>query len=158
MKLTKWLKSMEYLPEVLRDFHDQKNIFKSMHFLYQDNESADTTPNWRDGHIYVIDWFLWFMASRGYTLQRSRKKVAFRDMPDFRKLMEREGSGAENTRVDGWISVADVIEIYNAGYVSGHHDTVEACYTDVHYSDRREYHNDTVGEMLDDMELTPPEA
>jgi len=82
--LKEWLESSEYLPEFLRDFHDQKNIFKSMHFLYADADVARDKPNWMQGQIYVIDWFLWFMASRGYTLQKSRKGVSFLGMPDYR--------------------------------------------------------------------------
>ena len=83
-KLQDWLKSGEYLPDIIRDFHDQKDLFKSMHFLYQDNQNVEIS--WVDGHIYTIDNFLWFMASRGYTLQKSRKKIEFREIPDFRKL------------------------------------------------------------------------
>ncbi len=52
-----------YLPEPLRDFHDQK-------------------VNWVDAHCYVIDIFLWFMARRGWTLQRSRSGLEFRDLQD----------------------------------------------------------------------------
>jgi hypothetical protein len=84
--LENWLNSGEYLPEILRDFHDQKDIFKVMHYLYQDNESAKRVPNWVNGQIYTIDWFLWFMASRGYTLQKSRKNIDFNDMPKPRDL------------------------------------------------------------------------
>ncbi|MNY63704.1 hypothetical protein D3C86_2007050 [compost metagenome] len=36
--------------------------------------------DWVTGQCYVIDIFLWFMARRGYTLQRSRAKVPFRDL------------------------------------------------------------------------------
>lgn len=89
-KLNEFLTSSEYLPPILRDFHDQKNVFKSMHHLYQDNPSAETSPNWRDGHVYTIDWFLFFMASRGYTLQKCRKNIEFKEIPDFRKLIEME--------------------------------------------------------------------
>jgi hypothetical protein len=89
-ELNEFLKSGEYLPPILRDFHDQKNVFKSMHHLYQDNPSTDTAPNWRDGQIYTVDWFLWFMASRGYTMQKSRKKMKFREIPDFRELVSLE--------------------------------------------------------------------
>lgn len=86
--LIKWLKTGKYLPEPMRDFHDQKNLFKSMHFLHQDCEGADKNPNWVQGHIYIIDFFLWFMASRGYTLQKTRKKgVEFKCWPDFNKII-----------------------------------------------------------------------
>ena len=91
-KLNEFLTSGEYLPPILRDFHDQKNVFKSMHLLYRDNPSAEDAPNWRDGHVYTIDWFLFFMASRGYTLQKCRKDIEFKEIPDFRVLMELEQS------------------------------------------------------------------
>jgi len=79
-RLKQWLESGEYLPRPIRDFHDQKDLFKNMHIVYRDSESATKVPNWVNGQIYVIDWFLWYMASRGYTLQKSRKKVEFMDM------------------------------------------------------------------------------
>lgn len=77
--LVKWLKSGEYMPEEFRDFHDQKDLFKAMHHVIQ---NADKNGNWRDGQIYVVDTFLWYMARCGYTLQRSRKKVEFRNMQE----------------------------------------------------------------------------
>lgn len=83
-ELDEWLKSGEYLPEFMRDFHDQKDLFKTMHSLYRDNDKAGEMPTWVQGHIYTIDWFLWFMASRGYTLQKSRKKIRFREYTTWR--------------------------------------------------------------------------
>lgn len=47
----------------------------------------------------------------------------------------------------------DVIEIYNAGYSQGHHDTVESQYTDIHREDAREYHSDVVEDILKDMDV-----
>lgn len=75
-----WLKSGEYLPGVLRDFHDQKDIFKAMHEIIQEQRDNIKRPSWIEGHCYVIDVFLWFMAQRGYTLQRTRRREAFRDL------------------------------------------------------------------------------
>ncbi|EDT2253873.1 hypothetical protein KS32_004654 [Salmonella enterica subsp. enterica] len=77
--LVKWLQSGEYLPRFLRDFHDQKDVFKAMHDTIG---NANENGNARDGHIYVIDTFLWYMARCGYTLQKSRKNVEFKDMQD----------------------------------------------------------------------------
>jgi hypothetical protein len=76
--LQKWLKSGKHLPDFMRDFHDQKDLFKSMHFFYRDMEPIQDAPNWVDGHTYVIDYFLWYMASRGYTLQKCRKQLKFK--------------------------------------------------------------------------------
>lgn len=74
-----WLKSGNYMPPEFRDFHDQKDLFKAMHNTIQ---NANENGNARDGHIYVVDTFLWYMARCGYTLQRSRKKVPFKNMED----------------------------------------------------------------------------
>jgi hypothetical protein len=87
-QLNSWLESGKYLPDILQDFHDQKNLFKSIHFLYQDSESAGIMPSWKNGHIYTIDWFLYFMSSRGYTLQRSRKNLNFKEIPNYRNLTD----------------------------------------------------------------------
>lgn len=77
--LVKWLQSGEYLPGFLRDFHDQKDVFKAMHDTIG---NANENGNARDGHIYVIDTFLWYMGRCGYTLQKSRKNVEFKNMQD----------------------------------------------------------------------------
>lgn len=88
-KLAKWLESGEYLPEFMRDFHDQKDLFKAMHNTIT---NANENGNPRDGHIYVVDTFLWYMARCGYTLQKSRKQVEFKDMDDDIERMRREFS------------------------------------------------------------------
>lgn len=79
--LQNWLKSGKYLPEVIRDFHDAKDVFKTMHAIVNvDNNTEAGKVNWIMGQCYVIDIFLWFMARRGYTLQRSRAKLDFVDL------------------------------------------------------------------------------
>lgn len=81
MTLDDWLKSGAYLPESLRDFHDQKNVFKAMHSIIRvDGHECAKDVGWVAGQCYVIDIFLWFMARRGYTLQRSRTRLPFRDL------------------------------------------------------------------------------
>lgn len=74
-----WLKSGDYMPQEFRDFHAQKDLFQAMHNTIQ---NANDNGNSRDGHIYVVDTFLWYMARCGYTLQRSRKQVPFKNMED----------------------------------------------------------------------------
>lgn len=88
-KLAKWLERGEYLPEFMRDFHDQKDVFKAMHNTIT---NANENGNPRDGHIYVVDTFLWYMARCGYTLQKSRKQVEFKDMDDDIERMRRKFS------------------------------------------------------------------
>lgn len=79
--LEDWMKSGEYLPKVMRDFHDQKDLFKAMHQTIdvKEHEYAGDV-DWISGQCYVVDIFLWFMAKRGYTLQRSRKRFPFSDI------------------------------------------------------------------------------
>lgn len=80
-KLDKWLHSGKHLPRPLRDFHDAKKVFKAMHVLMPgDPDALIKQPDWITGHCYVIDVFLWFMARRGWTLQRSRCDLDFWDL------------------------------------------------------------------------------
>jgi len=77
----KWLKSGKYLPAPLQDFHDQKAVFKTMHELIDVEGHEYAKPvDWITGQCYVIDIFLWFMARRGWTLQRTRKQYNFKDL------------------------------------------------------------------------------
>lgn len=84
--LSKWLESGEYLPVFMRDFHDQKDLFKAMHHIIT---NANENGNWRDGQIYVIDTFLWYMSRCGYTLQKSRKDVQFKNIDDDISVMKK---------------------------------------------------------------------
>ena len=85
LRLDNWLKSGEHMPVMMRDFHDQKDLFKVIHNLYSESESLQNV-NWVHAHQYTIDCFLWYMAARGYTLQRSRKKVEFYDFENWRDM------------------------------------------------------------------------
>lgn len=81
MKPDNWMKAGKYLPPVLRDFHDQKDLFKSMHQIVAvDKHEYCKDVGWTEGQCYVIDIFLWFMARRGYTLQKSRQRFEFSDL------------------------------------------------------------------------------
>lgn len=80
-KLTAWLKSGRYLPDFMRDFHDQKDVFKAIHEITRVEEHGYAKDiDWVAGQCYVIDIFLWWMARRGYTLQRSRVDMPFRNL------------------------------------------------------------------------------
>lgn len=72
-----WRKDGEHLPPFMRDFHDQKNLFKTIHEQAVFDVNA---PSWINAHIYTVDAFLWFMARHGYTLQRSRTRLPFSDI------------------------------------------------------------------------------
>ncbi|MFK4132404.1 hypothetical protein ACI2KR_09000 [Pseudomonas luteola] len=80
-KLINWRKNGNHLPLILKDFHDQKKLFKTMHQLLEINpDSPAKNITWLQGHVYVMDNFLWFMARHGYTLQKSRAKQNFDDI------------------------------------------------------------------------------
>lgn len=63
-------KDMKYLPVELRDFHDQKDLFKTIEHFASDKQKID----WISAHIYTIDIFLFFMARHGFLLKKSRSK------------------------------------------------------------------------------------
>lgn len=81
--LDEWMHKGLYLPPFLRDFHDQKDVFKCIDEIVgrsRDKSYGDLLPGWVGAHIYVVDFFLWYMARRGWTLQRSRQPLDFVEM------------------------------------------------------------------------------
>jgi hypothetical protein len=85
--LIEWLKSGKHLPCFMRDFHDQKSVFKFFDEMVQlkkernpNDPIAQDLPNWISAQIYTIDFFLWTMAKFGYTLQKSRAPIEFFDI------------------------------------------------------------------------------
>lgn len=84
--LNTYLAKGEYLPKFLKDFHDQKDVFKYLDRVQEENiklhrngERHDSV-NWRSAQIYTIDIFLWVMAKNGYTLQQCRRNLPFEDI------------------------------------------------------------------------------
>jgi len=45
-------------------------------------------------------------------------------------------------------------ETYNAGYMAGHHDTVEGGYIDINPDDLNSYHSDVAEEIMSDLEFS----
>ncbi|MGQ3040591.1 MAG: hypothetical protein ACT6TH_15165 [Brevundimonas sp.] len=84
----RWRSSGAYLPEFMRDFHDQKDLFKALQDVV-DRANAKhggltyLNATWTDYHTYTVDIFLWVMAGHGFTLQRARRKFAFGDIWSF---------------------------------------------------------------------------
>lgn len=108
--LDAWMKAGKYLPDVLRDFHDQKDVFKAMHDLQRPADPSDAIAghyslDFVTGQCYVIDRFLWFMARRGYTLQRSRARLPFRDLEADVKAATEKRQAHEWQLLTDWINV-----------------------------------------------------
>jgi len=73
-----------YLPTDLRDFHNQKGLFKEL-MPYFDNwleenkasisiqQLKDKNITWVDLHILMTDFLLYQMAQKGYVLRKSSK-------------------------------------------------------------------------------------
>jgi hypothetical protein len=96
-KLDAWLRSGKYLPRFMRDFHDQKDVFRAIHETINVTKHDLTKDvSWITGQCYVIDIFLWWMARRGYTLQPARADQDFIDMDDtIRACNERRQRAAD---------------------------------------------------------------
>lgn len=83
-----WRKSGGYLPDFMRDFHDQKDLFKAMQDVVERSNAKHgghraLNATWTDYHIYTVDIFLWVLAAHGYTLQRSHQRFGFASVYDF---------------------------------------------------------------------------
>lgn len=79
---SQWRNKGKHLPEILQDFHHQKDVFKTMHTMIGEDPKnmSGQEVSWIDGQIYTIDVFLHFMARHGWTLQRSRANVEFESL------------------------------------------------------------------------------
>jgi hypothetical protein len=82
-KLELWRNEGKHLPEFLRDFHDQKDLFKYLHDSVDINDhDLIKNINWMQGHAYTIDIVLFILAKYGWTLQRSRSKQDFANLDE----------------------------------------------------------------------------
>jgi hypothetical protein len=70
-KLRSRLRAARHMPEFMRDFHDQKDLFKTIQSVME-TKNPDTcgAVNWMQGQCYCIDVFLKFMAMHGYELRK----------------------------------------------------------------------------------------
>ena len=75
-ELTNYNDTGEHLPEFMRDFHDQKDLFKTIYHMWQDEKENNPLNDiaWTDAHVFTIDYFLWWMGLHGYKLQKNRKQ------------------------------------------------------------------------------------
>lgn len=85
-ELKQWREEGKHLPEFLRDFHDQKDFFKTLHdrVTIEDHGIAKDI-NFTQGHAYTVDCLLHFLARFGYTIQKSRAKQNFDDLNEVIK-------------------------------------------------------------------------
>ena len=67
----------KFLPKKFRDFHKQKDLFKSIYSEVNYDKKFEGAEyykiTWTALHINVIDVFLYQMALRGYTLQKNNR-------------------------------------------------------------------------------------
>ena len=94
------------LPKFLRDFHDQKDVFKA---IWRCVERKRVHPefrgylermSWVDAHVFTIDFFLWFMARHGYTLQRKRKSQREGDLDLYATIEQMKDEQMQASRAE----------------------------------------------------------
>lgn len=102
-----WLSSGLYLPRVIRDFHDQKAVFKWVWRKLEKRMAEDHScrmyigsMNWTGAQVFVIDHFLWWMAMHGYTLQRSRSRDDFAEWESSIRAMKDEDAALFRKMLD----------------------------------------------------------
>jgi hypothetical protein len=86
-ELREFVDNYKHLPTFMRDFHDQKDVFKTVGSGKSPNP-MNPTISVVDGMCYTIDKFLWVMAMHGYTLQKCRAKKPFQDIHESIKARE----------------------------------------------------------------------
>lgn len=71
-----FVKTGLHLPEFMRDFHDQKDLFKYLDEI-KSRKPPIAAEGWIYDQIFTIDYFLWILGKCGWTLQRSRRPIEF---------------------------------------------------------------------------------
>jgi len=100
-----------YLPSFLKDFHGQKDVFKVIWDSYMKAQALKKAQDyyhreplngmtWVSSHVYVIDYFLWFMALYGYTLQKDRRITPSRSLEEDIGNMRAEELGVLTKMLD----------------------------------------------------------
>lgn len=89
----KWREEGKHLPDFLKDFHDQKDFFQLLASkLDCDEHEYIKNINSVQGHAYVIDAFLWFLSQYGYTIQKNKTKINFKNLQEDIKEMKKQQS------------------------------------------------------------------
>ena len=88
MTFDEWRQQQKHLPDFMRDFHDQKDLFKALFEVVTEIDDEHQKPyyeglNFQNTHVYVLDVFLWILAAHGYTLQKNRSNFEFGDINEF---------------------------------------------------------------------------
>lgn len=83
MGAKEYVESGAHLPDILKDFHDQKDFFKAIYQKWGEGSEVLNSVKWTDAHVFTIDIFLHWAGLHGYKLQKSRaKNVEFYDIVD----------------------------------------------------------------------------
>lgn len=98
MDAKKYVQNGEHLPNFMKDFHDQKDLFKAIYEQWCDaNDEVLNRVSWVDAHCFTIDYFLWWMGLHGYKLQKVKKKnVDFYDPIDTINICNNKRAGKLN--------------------------------------------------------------
>ena len=87
--VSKYIKDNRHLPSFLKDFHDQKDFFKTLWEWQSRSKPKDMertgleAHTWVSQHIFTLDVLLRFLAFHVYKLEKIRrpKGMAFYDLP-----------------------------------------------------------------------------
>lgn len=121
---------------------------------------ADIVVKLRAQRDFADDWRTTLAEEAADNIERLRSDVAAYKK-DFRSIAE----ALNDPRCDLTHTMAELVAelraelaacraaavyLFNCGYMRGHHDTVEACFVDIHDSDMRTYQSDVVAEVIDE--------
>lgn len=105
-EVTKWRKDGKHLPRFLRDPQDQKALIASMHYFTCKADCPELDEiTMLIGENYIFNFFLWFMARHGYTLQKTRTDLPFEDIKqnieEYRKQQQEKFFGVLKGQENG---------------------------------------------------------
>jgi len=93
MEAIEYVNNGNHLPDFLKDFHDQKEVFKAVCQQTTPDGGAPPPVNWIDAHVFTIDFFLHWIALHGYKLQKIRaSNVDFYEIEETLSALRKKSS------------------------------------------------------------------
>lgn len=109
--LIKWRNEGRHLPRFMRDFHDQKDLFKAIASIPAPRDTiAAVEVSWIQAHVYTMDRFLWFMARHGYVLRKSGARLPFCNIDQTLAVMTAERRESEANMLRGLLQKSEAGE------------------------------------------------
>lgn len=106
-KIDNYRKPYSFLPEFLKDFHDQKFFFKMIHEYGTNDVSENDVLNgipFQHGQVMIVDYFLYILAKYGYKIQHYNQDIGFKSIYESVSAYEKQIDAMQSASLNNLFS------------------------------------------------------